>query len=218
MIRPLTKEDQLQNLADIPLDTLRPEFVEQVHSLRRKVMNRVKPKQLNSRCLNGEMLFNLAKSYAEAINAGAVPSIESSWSYICKNECQKAMMEALQLFEKKFYEAFAENVPMPNQELKAIYKQFKKEAITTFCKTAVGEVREQFLGQMRHQMSQKYERFSEENEKTSDQECTNFLQRNYNSIAQRLNNDEYDSLESLNYDILSFLNYFVDEGPKGPNC
>ena len=85
MIRPLTKEDQLQNLADIPLETLRPEFVEQVHTLRRKVMNRIKAKQLNS-----EMLYNLAKSYVDSINSGAVPSIESSWSYICKNECQKA--------------------------------------------------------------------------------------------------------------------------------
>ena len=91
MIRPLTKEDQLQNLADIPLENLRPEFVEQVHGLRRKVMNRVKVKSLNGKPLSGEMLFNLAKSYVDSINAGAVPSIESSWSYICKNECQKAM-------------------------------------------------------------------------------------------------------------------------------
>ncbi len=90
MIRPLTKEDQLQNLADIPLETLRPEFVEQVHTLRHKVMNRIKAKQLNSKPLNGEMLYNLAKSYVDSINTGAVPSIESSWSYICKNECQKA--------------------------------------------------------------------------------------------------------------------------------
>lgn len=30
MIRPLTKEDQLQNLAEMELDKLRPEFVEQV--------------------------------------------------------------------------------------------------------------------------------------------------------------------------------------------
>ena len=66
-------------------------------------------------------------------------------------------------------------------------------------------------------MNNKYEVFSLENEKTSDQECQTFLQRNYNSIAQKLNNDEYDSLESLNYEILGFLNYFVEEGPKGPN-
>jgi len=78
---------------------LRPEFVEQIHALRRKVVMRIRPKQLNSKPLNGEMLFNLAKSYADSINAGAVPSIESSWSYICKNECQKATLEALREFE-----------------------------------------------------------------------------------------------------------------------
>lgn len=106
MIRPLTNEGQLQNLADIPLENLRPEFVEQVHTLRRKVMHRIKPKQLNNKPLNGEMLYNLAKSYVDSINSGAVPSIESSWSYICKNECQKAMMDAYQIFEKTFYDEF----------------------------------------------------------------------------------------------------------------
>lgn len=72
------------------LEKLRPEFVDQVQQLRRKVINRIKPKSINGRKLNGEMLFNLAKSYVDAINKGAVPSIESSWSYICKNECLRA--------------------------------------------------------------------------------------------------------------------------------
>jgi hypothetical protein len=87
-------------------DKLRPEFVEQVQSLRRKVINRIKPKSLNGRKLNGEMLFNLAHSYVDAINKGAVPSIESSWSYICKNECQKASQDAYEIFEREFYESF----------------------------------------------------------------------------------------------------------------
>lgn len=85
MIRPLTKEEQLQNLADMDLSLLRPEFIEQVQNLREKVIKRIKPKTLNGRKLNGEMLYNLANSYVTAINTGAVPSIESSWSYICKN-------------------------------------------------------------------------------------------------------------------------------------
>ena len=33
----------------------------------------------------------LVKSYVEAINKGAIPSIENSWAYICKNECLKAL-------------------------------------------------------------------------------------------------------------------------------
>jgi hypothetical protein len=58
--------------------------------LRRKVINRVKPKLMNGKKLSGEMLYNLAGSYVDAINKGIVPNIESAWSYICKNECYRA--------------------------------------------------------------------------------------------------------------------------------
>jgi len=47
MIRPLTNEEELQNLGSMELDELRAEFVEQVMLLRRKVINRIKPKTVN---------------------------------------------------------------------------------------------------------------------------------------------------------------------------
>lgn len=78
MIRPLTSEDGLQNLINVPLSDLRPEFVDQVHVLRRKVLQRVRPKMINGKQLNGDMFWNLCKSYVEAINKGAIPSIENS--------------------------------------------------------------------------------------------------------------------------------------------
>ena len=99
MIRPLTNEGSLQNLEKMELEDLRAEFVEQVMQLRRKVINRVKPKPTHGKKLNGEMLYNLMSSYVEAINKGAVPNIETAWSYICKNECQKALYEAFDKFE-----------------------------------------------------------------------------------------------------------------------
>ena len=55
------------------------------------MIKRIKPKQMFGRKLNGDMLYNLAQSYVEAINHGAVPSIENSWQYICKDECHKAL-------------------------------------------------------------------------------------------------------------------------------
>lgn len=45
---------------------------------------------INGKKLNGEMLYNLSLSYVDAINKGAIPNIETAWSYICKNECLKA--------------------------------------------------------------------------------------------------------------------------------
>ena len=57
---------------------------------------------------------------------------------------------------------------MTESELKQIYKDLKREAMTLFDKTAVGDVKEQFYAQLKNQMSSKYEIFSLENEKTSD--------------------------------------------------
>eukprot|EP00826_Nyctotherus_ovalis_P014179 TRINITY_DN13925_c0_g2_i1.p1 TRINITY_DN13925_c0_g2~~TRINITY_DN13925_c0_g2_i1.p1 ORF type:complete len:340 (-),score=85.66 TRINITY_DN13925_c0_g2_i1:65-1084(-) len=83
VVRPLTKEDDLQNLENLELKELRPEFMEQVEELRNKVINRMKVKMLNGKRLDGEMLCDLARNYVEALNKGVVPNIENAWSYIC---------------------------------------------------------------------------------------------------------------------------------------
>ena len=104
---------------------------------------------MNGKPLNGEMLFNLAKSYVDSINTGAVPSIESSWSYICKNECQKAMQDAFTVFEQRFYQEFTERCPMVPEELKEIYREAKTEAMKIFNKAAVGEVSDLYHEQLK---------------------------------------------------------------------
>jgi hypothetical protein len=140
MIRPLTKEENLQSLEKMQLEELRPEFVEQVMQLRRKVINRIKPKIMHGKKLNGEMLYNLALSYVEAINKGAVPNIETAWSYICKNECMKAQYDAYDRFEKTFQESYELRSPVFDDELREIYQEAKKAAMEEFGKVAVGEV------------------------------------------------------------------------------
>ena len=44
LIRPLTNEEGLQNLDQLELDQLRPEFASQVITFRRFILNRIKPK------------------------------------------------------------------------------------------------------------------------------------------------------------------------------
>jgi len=60
MIRPLAKEKELQNLANMELEQLRPDFIEQIKTLKRKVLNKIKPKMLNGKRLNGQILASLA--------------------------------------------------------------------------------------------------------------------------------------------------------------
>ena len=80
----------------------------------------------------------------------------------------------------------------------------KEEAMTLFKKAAVGEVRDEFHLILKKQMNDKFDTYYLENEKTSEQECHQFLQRNYNMIAQKLSNDEYDNIDALNQEIHGF--------------
>ena len=122
MIRPLTNEENLQNLANMDLDELRADFVEQVMTLRRKVINRVKPKMINGKKLTGQMLAHLSESYVAAINNGAVPSIENAWTYICKSECHKAIEESMGKYEETLRDVAYNRIPMEEDELKEIYE------------------------------------------------------------------------------------------------
>jgi hypothetical protein len=47
-----------------------------------------------------------------------VPNIENAWSYICKNECYKAMYEGIDHYDKSMKESTYNKFPMPDEDLK----------------------------------------------------------------------------------------------------
>ena len=120
----------------MPLSELRPDFVNQVSQLRNKVLHRVKPKSLNGKHLSGAMLATLAESYVHAINKGAVPSIDSAWTYICKQESQKAMEAAIMLGETELKEIV---IPDDERSVKEQIKVIKRKVIAEFRRKNIGE-------------------------------------------------------------------------------
>ena len=111
---------------------------------------------INGKPLNGDMFWNLVKSYVDAINKGAIPSIENSWAYICRNECQKALDQAYDIFEKTLQEETATEGPLYEEELKDKYHTAKRAAIEFFTKTAVGDIKPTFMEQLKEKMKQKF--------------------------------------------------------------
>lgn len=90
LVRPLVDEKKLQLLDTLDMDELRPEFVDQVMNLRRKVLGRIKPKLFKGKELDGKMYLCMLNSYLSSINSGAIPNIENAWSYMCQEKCAQA--------------------------------------------------------------------------------------------------------------------------------
>lgn len=81
-------------------EKLRPEFVEQVIMMRKKVLNNLAVKKFFGKVIDGEIFCQIVEKYAQVINSGAVPQIENIWNYISRNECEKASTEAMLCFEE----------------------------------------------------------------------------------------------------------------------
>ena len=147
------------------------------------------------------MFWNLCSSYVEAINKGAIPSIESSWAYICKNECLKAADNSYDVFVKQFTDDIAEGGPFYEQELKDFFRDAKKKALDTFLKVAVGDDKEKFLDDFKEKMKQKYNQIKQDNDQSCEQECVMFLRNSYTEIERALKNQQYPSFIDFLHDI-----------------
>jgi len=112
---------------------------------------------MNGKPLNGAMFWNLMQNYVEAINKGAIPSIESSWAYICKNECLKAVDNSYDTFRKLMSEGLQEGGPFYEEELKDIYTNSKRTALEHFNKVAVGDEKTTFHDNLKQKMKTNYD-------------------------------------------------------------
>lgn len=94
LIRPVEEDSLLQKLPKLKDEELRPDFVKQMYELRKLVKHGMRFKTFQGQRINGEIFCNMVKSFSSAINSGAVPNIENTWTSICKMESLKAYSEA----------------------------------------------------------------------------------------------------------------------------
>lgn len=132
MIRPVTNEENLQNLESMDESEIRKDFLDQVVKLRNRVTHSIKPKTLNGQTLTPGMYITLAQSYVEALNTGAVPNIENAWKYICQNECKKSLDNAVSHFDASFCGKVLHDLPMEETAIRDWYREAKEECRKTF--------------------------------------------------------------------------------------
>ena len=198
MVRPLTNENQLQNLEDLPPEKLRPEFLEQIIGLRKKVLGRVKVKTLNGKPLTGEMYLNLVKGLIGALKSGNVPNIENTWLSMCKVESYKAYEEAEQIYENYL----KENLENTDDPLEDIHKEAKDLALEHFKNKALGEVAAEYLKQLKSKIKEKYSYYLKVQEEENKGKIIRVLNKWYSILEQRIQNNEFKSIDEITKDFV----------------
>ena len=194
LVRPIEREQDLQNLDNLEIDSLRSEFVQQVNLLREKVLYKIQAKSLNGTELNGEMFSNLIDSYIEAMNNGVVPNIESSWTLVCKLQNKKTMDEAKEIYDKSLI--VIKKSPVSEENLVKIHKKAKKDAISHLSTFIVVED-PKLLSELEKFISQKFLLYKDDNLLTIKKESNNFLKQSFEKIEQRMKESGQNSMQDF---------------------
>ena len=206
MVRPIEKEQDLQNLQNLPDNQFRKEFLEQSKIFRNKVMKKTKPKRFRNKILTGAMLVELVQSILDSINSGSIPVIENSWKYIMKNECIKNSKELINKFINEINKYKDENKKKPDF-LKNV-KKFTQKLADTYIKDFLNnnllddeESKKEFSEKLEKKINVELTRFNKEIDKITEEKFENDL--------NDLSNKFIDSFKQNNYS-KNYYKFFDD--------
>jgi Guanylate-binding protein, N-terminal domain/Guanylate-binding protein, C-terminal domain len=193
LVRPTINEQDLQKLDQLELSQLRNEFVEQIISLRRKVMFEAKIKKVNGQVVNGDLLGKLLESYVESFNSGNVPNIEMTWDYICSSQNKTVLENAVQEYEKVLNDAV---IPLEEQELKSIHQDGKKQGIKYLSKHLIGPDKS-FIETFKKIVNEKYTEIKIQNKYELKIYFMTYLKDKYTLLDSAIKSGEFNNTSSF---------------------
>ena len=199
MVRPVEKEEELQNLQNLPDNMLRKEFLEQAQNFRNKVFNLVTPKTFHKRALNGNMLIELIQHILDSINSGAIPVIENTWKYVIQNECIKNTQNLTDKFSEEINnfrnlnkndKNFAKNV---KNYTKNLYKKYINEFLNN--DLIDEENKKEFVEKLKKKLNNQMDKFDKENQaifKDNFESSLNDLSNNFlKDLSKKVDNKSF---------------------------
>lgn len=182
LVRPVHDEAQLQQVDQLAISELRPEFQEQLRELKQLVFGEsLKPKMLQNKPLNGSMFAGLLHAYVDAINSGGVPVITSAWEGVTASECRKAMATAFEHFKKLLGEL---DLPVDSDELLASFKDAEQRAVKEYRAHAIGDTAAKLEAELLKKLEDEKSHAAGKNSALSKEMCERLLQVLYNEIIQ----------------------------------
>jgi len=210
MVRPVEKEDELQNLQNLPDDMLRKEFLTQAENFRNKVYNLATPKSFRKRALNGNMLIELIQNILDSINSGAIPIIENSWKYVVQNECIKNAKNLTDKFSEEIKNFRNLNKDDKNfaKNVKNFTKNLYQKYVNDFLNNDLidEENKKEFVEKLKKNLNNELNLFDKENEK--------IFQNNFESSLNDLSSNFLKNLSSSEKNFFFEFDNFIQNAKK----
>jgi DNA repair exonuclease SbcCD ATPase subunit len=214
LVRPVSDEQQLQNLANLSDTDLRLEYRQQLDALKHLIYEKAPPKKMHGQSLNGPMLAELAKSYVESMNSGAVLTISTAWENVVQQECQKALAAAMRTYEAKIATADERGI-LEQDELQTLHKEAERAATKVFRIKAVGGNYWKLEDELQKFVEEIFERVSLQNYQKSLQSCEQILTNLTRYIDDYITDNKAQAIEQLETEWQKIMDTY-NRTAKGP--
>ena len=137
LVTPMTDELKLQKLTDVAWPELRPEFRDQILSLRSKLFRDAKSKKsvADGKEMTSAEFLKVVETTVSVINSNEIPKIETIWKLVQVGETERVVAQLAAEYEARLDSV---HLPINSVDLDALLSQRKKEALKKF-KTVVGD-------------------------------------------------------------------------------
>lgn len=215
LVRPVTDEQQLQNLANLEDAQLRPEYRNQVNEFKDLIFEKCVPKKMHGQTLTGPMLVELTRSYVDAINNGAVLTISTAWENVVQQECQKAINLAMKTYETKITKAVEDGKVRELEELEELHKECFAAATKVFRIKAVGGKYWKLEDELDKFVEEVYHRIQLQNYQRSQSSCEQALRNFVQNIDDFLLENKSATIEQVEIEWSKALDAYHSTA-KGP--
>ena len=172
LVRPLSDEAALQQVDQVPYDSLRPDFQRSMEVLQHTVFDALRPKSIDNKPLTGPMFAGIVAAYVAAINAGGVPTISSAWEGVSRQECLDAKEHARTIYASEMSERCPlEKLPVEEEELHASHVAAETRAVSAYRNRAVGISVRDVLTELQRELDKSLASLREANREASATFC-----------------------------------------------
>lgn len=178
-----SKLSQLQTLSS---DELNPDFVQNLSEFCSHIFTHSKTKTLPGGIqVNGPRLESLVQTYVDAINSGALPSMENMVVTLTLTENTAAVQKAIAHYDQQM----SQRVQLPTETLQLLldlHKTCEKEAIEIFRKHSFKDDDQCFQKELESLLSAKQDEICRKNEDASAALCSTLLQSTFKPLEQEV--------------------------------
>lgn len=200
LVRPLSDEEQLQEIDKVPYEELRPEFRDGLEELKEYLyFHHLKPKVVNNVAVNGSSFIALCEQYISAICEGGVPTITSAWEEVMQQECEHACDRALEAYDLEIErQMVARTSGFELDALVDVHARALKMALQVFQQRAGGDNSGAYQERVEAALIERFNRLAADNYARSEKQCLSTLNSLHGSlIAPKLVEGSEGYLESI---------------------